>query len=268
MIKKEAAYHTSVSIIGAGNVAWCLAHEFHQKDIKIKEVFSRSLKNAQQICNAFGGQSITNLTKLNQSSDLYIIAVPDKAISEVAKKIHIPKGAIVVHTSGSESIDVLANHHKHGSFYPLQTFTKGKDVSFTNIQICVEGSSKEVEIDILNFAHALSNHVVKLNSTQRRNLHLAAVFANNFTNYMLTLASDICTEHEVDFNLLKPLIKETFNKLNYNKPHNNQTGPAVRNDKNTINNHLLLLSNNPVAKDVYQTLTTQILKRYHDKEEL
>lgn len=254
-----------ISLIGAGNVAWNLAKEFYSKEIKIGQVYSQSLKNAKSLCKHFGGEAIDNLSQINNQSNIYIIAVPDDAIVEVAKKIDLSKSSVLVHTSGSVSIDILKNvTENYGSFYPLQTFTKNKEVNFREVNVCVEGNNKVTEEKLIKLAGLLSNHVYSITSEQRSKLHLAAVFANNFSNYMLTLAQDLCNENEVDFNLLFPLITETFEKNKLKDPFNNQTGPAKRNDSKTIEKHYDLLASDDNKKEIYTLLTNQIIKRYHD----
>lgn len=252
----------SVSIIGAGNVATHLANALYNKGVNINQVYSKTLVNAKELGNKVRAGYTTDLNGIKPNSDLYIISVSDDVIEQIADKLEI-ENKILVHTSGSVDVDVLKKASKnYGSFYPLQTFTKNTEVNFENIPMCIEGSNKKTENELTALALLLSSNVNKINSEQRKKLHLAAVFACNFSNYMQVIAQDLCEENNVSFDLLKPLIKETFEKgLNVN-PIDNQTGPARRGDKKTIDKHLKLLETNENLKEIYTLISNQIIKKY------
>jgi predicted short-subunit dehydrogenase-like oxidoreductase (DUF2520 family) len=150
--------------------------------------------------------------------------------------------------------------NNYGIFYPLQTFSKTKAVNISEVPFCIEANTDKNEQLLVDLAKVLSNNVELINSEQRKKLHLAAVFACNFSNYMYTIADELLSNDNLDLNLLKPLIIETANKIKDNSPKAMQTGPAKRNDKAVIEKQLQLLANNPAYKDIYQLITEQIIK--------
>jgi len=189
-------------------------------------------------------------------ADLYVIAVFDDAIAKVSAQLPF-ENRLVVHTSGSVSLDALDKKNRKGSFYPLQTFSKKAEVDFSQIPIFLE-SENETDFELLEkVAEVISNKVYKINSEQRKALHVSAVFVNNFVNHLYQIGNEICVENKVPFEVLKPLILETANKVMRLSPKEAQTGPAIRNDKQTIASHLdFLLDEN--QKNIYKTLTQSI----------
>jgi predicted short-subunit dehydrogenase-like oxidoreductase (DUF2520 family) len=151
----------------------------------------------------------------------------------------------------------LNNKNRKGVFYPLQSFTKSRAVSFSEIPICIEANNENDYLILKNLAELLSKKVYKINSAQRKSLHISAVFVNNFVNHLYKIGNDICNENEVDFDILKPLILETANKIMTISPHDAQTGPAKRNDSTVINSQLDFLSNHN-QKEIYKILTHSI----------
>jgi len=158
--------------------------------------------------------------------------------------------------------DFFGYADKYGVLYPLQTFSKNKAVDFSQIPICVEAINAEVEKELLKIAHLLTEKTYILNSEKRKKLHLAAVFACNFSNYMYDIAYDIVMSAGIDFEILKPLIAETADKIKTMTPKEAQTGPAVRYDENTINKHLTLLNRKKYLKEIYKVLSKGIHKRH------
>lgn len=259
----------SITLIGSGNVAWHIALHLKSIGVSIQQVYSREYQHANELTKEFGGAPIDHISQLNQQADLYILALKDDIIEEIASQLKLSQDSILVHTSGSISIEVLKLATiNYGSFYPLQTFTKNKPINFNKINICIEGSNMETEKKIMEFASLFSPTIHVLISQQRQHLHLAAVFANNFSNYVVSIAYNMCKEHNISFDLLLPLIQETFEKIKHNNPSSIQTGPAARGDMETIEKHLALLTNKHDIQEIYQLLTNQILKQYHDKKEL
>ena len=252
---------TKISIIGSGNVAYNLAHYFQNIGLEIVEIYSRNLENAKVLATEIKCDFTNDLSNINTKSDIYIIAVKDDAIAKIASKINL-KNKLVVHTSGSVSINVLKEiSSNYGSFYPLQTFTKDKIADISEAPICVEGNNQEIENELEKFAKSISKKVTKLNSNQRGKLHLAAVFASNFSNYMQVIAQDICEKESVDKKLLEPLLKEVYKKNKIQSAVNNQTGPAKRKDYSTMEKHLELIDNKEI-KDLYRSISDIIGKRY------
>lgn len=225
----------SVLLVGKGNVASQLYNTFLSIDnIVLSQISSRELKNIPK-------------------ADITIIAVSDDAIAEVSSKI---KNSLVVHTSGACSINDLKNTTNKGVFYMLQTFSKDKKVDFNEVPFCLEAENKKDEDQLKELAKLIGKKIYTVNSEQRKALHVAAVFVNNFTNYLYKIGNDICKEHQVPFNILLPLIKETASKIKTLSPEKAQTGPAIRNDKTTIKNHLDLL--NKEQQKIYKIITKSI----------
>lgn len=244
-----------VSIIGSGNVAQHLIQAFSKTPaIELVQVFVRKKESVAHVIAS--DKIYTNFNDLI-AADLYIIAITDDAIAEVSKQIPF-SNELVVHTSGSVSIQAIDNKNRQGVFYPLQTFSKSKEVDFKEIPICIEAQN-EKDFQILEtVAKSISNAVFQINSDQRKALHVAAVFVSNFTNHLYQIGSEICLDNQVSFDILKPLIQETANKIMTLSPQEAQTGPAKRRDTQTINNHLNFLTNDN-QKEIYKLLTKSII---------
>ena len=244
-----------VSIIGSGNVAQHLIVAFSKTtDIELVQVFARKDAAVAHLINP--DKIHTNFNDII-AADLFIIAITDDAIIEVSAAIPF-SNELVVHTSGSVSIEAIDNKNRPGVFYPLQTFSKSKEVDFKTIPICIE-TKNEKDFQILEkVAKSISNTVYKINSEQRKALHIAAVFVCNFVNYLYQIGNDICIENDLPFDILKPLIQETANKILTLSPNQAQTGPAKRKDTQTINAHLSFLSDEN-QKEIYKMLTKSII---------
>ena len=243
-----------IVLIGSGNVAHHLIEAFAKsKIVEVTQVFSRQKESVSPL---FDSNKITDDYNNLAKADLYIIAVSDDAIATVSSQLTF-KNRLVVHTSGSVSLDVLDKKNRKGIFYPLQTFSKNKAVDFSSIPICLE-SENETDFELLkNVGDSISNSVFKINSEQRKALHVSAVFVNNFVNHLYQMGNEICEANKVPFQILKPLILETANKVMTLSPAAAQTGPAIRNDKQTIASHLdFLLEEN--QKNIYTILTQSI----------
>lgn len=251
----------SVVIVGTGNVAQNLVNAFDKaNDVTIEQVIGR---NQQKL--AFVNNKALKSTNFDTivAADIYILAISDDAISSVAPNFKDING-ILVHTSGATSIAALNTAKRPGIFYPLQTFTKDKIIPFDEIPMCIEATT-ENDLKLLNkLGNTLSNNVVELDSQQRKTLHVSAVFVNNFTNYMYTVGAEICSEHQLNFKLLQPLIKETAAKLDKITPLEAQTGPAKRGDQKTLHNHLKLIKDKH-HRELY-TLLSNAIKEKHGKE--
>jgi len=251
----------SVVIAGSGNVAQNLFQAFQKSaDVTVKQVIGR---NREHLAFVHDKALISTEFTGDISADVYILAISDDAISTVVENFKNVEG-ILVHTSGATPLNAIKSAKRPGIFYPLQTFTKGKIISFDDIPICIEATNnKDLEI-LTALGKQLSENVVKIDSEQRKTLHVAAVFVNNFTNYMYTLGSDICAEHDLDFSLLKPLIKETAAKLDTLTTMQAQTGPAKRGDQKTLHNHLQIIKDKH-QRELY-TLLSNAIKEKHGKE--
>jgi predicted short-subunit dehydrogenase-like oxidoreductase (DUF2520 family) len=243
-----------VVIIGSGNVAHHLISAFDKTEtVEVIQIFSRNKKNI----NSFPNHQITEDLNNLLEADLYIIAVTDNAIAAVSSELNF-KNKLVVHTSGTTAVDVLNSSNRRGVFYPLQTFSKLKEVEFSEIPICIEAEEKEDYKLLETVAKSISNQVFQIDSIQRKALHVSAVFVCNFTNHLYKIGNDICIENNIPFHILKPLITETAHKILSLSPSEAQTGPAIRNDSTTINAHLNFLTDSN-QKEIYKLLTKSII---------
>lgn len=244
-----------VTIFGSGNVARHLISAFSQSStVEVKQVFARQPETLLHLINP---EKITNDFDQIQESDLYIISVTDQAIENVSAQIPFEK-KLVVHTSGTVSIDTLNTKNRKGVFYPLQTFSKDKEVNFKEIPICLEAQNEEDYTILKLVAESISDKVFNISSAQRKALHVAAVFSCNFVNHLYRIGSEICSENNIPFEILYPLIEETADKIKFLSPKEAQTGPAKRNDTTTINAHLNFLQDD-TQKEIYKLLTKSII---------
>lgn len=229
-----------VTIIGQGNVATHLCIALAGKVEELINISSRELEDCPQ------------------DSDIYIIAVSDNAIKEVAEKMPEVSG-IVAHTAGSVPMELLktAKTNRYGVFYPLQTFTKGAHLDYSSIPVFVEGSDSRVEDELFALASLFTANVHKADSAKREKLHIASVFACNFTNFLWTISDSILEKEGLGINLLIPLIEASVDKLRYMSPMRAQTGPASRNDTDVMQRHESELSGSPYL-EIYNLLSTSI----------
>ncbi|MGV3696669.1 Rossmann-like and DUF2520 domain-containing protein [Flavobacterium sp.] len=244
-----------LSIIGSGNVAQHLVQAFSKStEIELVQVFARK---PETVSHLVPNQKIISDFSELKAVDLTIISVTDNAIASVSNQL-VFENHLVAHTSGSISIDALDSKNRKGVFYPLQTFSKSKEIDFRTIPICIE-AQQDADFQLLvNVAKAISNSVNSVGSNQRKALHVAAVFVSNFTNHMYQIGSEICKANSLPFDILKPLIQETANKILTLPPTEAQTGPAKRNDTQTINTHLNFLTDEN-QKEIYKMLTKSII---------
>lgn len=225
-----------ISIVGKGNVATHLYEAFKNK-VDVVMVNPHTLED------------------LPTHSDIIIVCVSDNAIEEVASRLP-QSNAIVVHTSGSMPMDILQSHTKfYGVMYPLQTFTKGVFLNYEEIPVFIEGMNDNVVKKLKTIAALFSKDIREADSVSRLKLHIASVFACNFINALARISKDLMDESGIDFSALKPLMKQTINKLDVLSPKEAQTGPAVRGDSMVINRHLEMLSSRPEIQNLYQQLT-------------
>lgn len=249
----------TVFLIGSGNVAWHLSAALAAKGCRFLGVYSRTFQHAETLAEQLHCPVIFDLTQTPKNADVYLICTSDEVINSVSALLPKNNG-LVVHVSGSAAIDAIDKKHtRRGVMYPLQTFNKECSTDFADIPVFIETESR-FDMDFLtSFARLLSNVILPLKEEQRQALHVAAVFACNFTNFMYALAAEIMKKNEMDFQLLFPLIQETAQRIkNTDNPMSLQTGPAVRNDVETIQKHLDILKNKPNLQKLYQILTQSI----------
>jgi predicted short-subunit dehydrogenase-like oxidoreductase (DUF2520 family) len=244
-----------LSIIGSGNVAHHLIQAFSPSaEIELVQVFARNPSSVSTLITT--DKIISEFSELIPV-DIIIISVTDDSIATIS--INIPfKNSLVVHTSGSVAMEALNDTNRKGVFYPLQTFSKSKEVDFKSIPICLEAENNKDYTILETLAKTISNSVYNVNSEQRKALHIAAVFVCNFTNHLYQIGNEICQQNKLSFDILKPLIQETANKIVSLSPEEAQTGPAKRKDSQTINAHLNFLSDEN-QKEIYKLLTKSII---------
>jgi len=243
-----------VSILGTGNVASHFIQAFDEcSQVEIVQIYNHKEDSLKDYHNF---DTTTNLIAL-KPADVFLICIKDDAVYGLANQLDV--NGIVAHTSGS--VPLLDSPNRNAVFYPLQTFSKDKTINFKDLPICIETEhSSDVEV-LKTLAKNIQAKVYNVNSKQRQELHLAAVFVCNFVNHLYHIGHEICTEKDLPFDTLRPLIRETADKINFNIPKEAQTGPAKRNDQSTINRHIQQLEN-PNYKELYRYLTTSIQKTY------
>lgn len=247
-----------ISIIGSGNVATNLAHAFDRAGHDILQVISANSERAKQLANCFGAYYGNSISSVDLNADFIIICVNDESYFNVLEEL--PKGLkpIICHTSGPVSMDVISDYAPNfGVFYPLQSLRKEKYIDFLDVPIFIEGNSTNVRENLMNLADTISNKISEVSSVEREKYHLAAVFANNFTNLMYTLSHKYLEDESLDFQNLIPIIKETANRLADDKPESWQTGPAKRGDTAIMQKHIDMLED-PRLKEIYKHLSDYI----------
>lgn len=244
----------TINIIGYGNVAYHLIQALkHLSNYKIQNVAVRSLEKGSDFIPK--DLIVTAIEDL-KPADITLIAVTDNAIAEVSDKIPY-QGTLVVHTSGTTALKILNDKNQKGVFYPLQTFSKNKEINFKEVPLCLEAENSDDLNELKLLANELSDNVFEISSEQRKTLHVSAVFVSNFTNHLYAIGNEICKKNNIPFDILKPLIKETADKINYLNPKDAQTGPAVRFDQKTIKAHEEFLTNE-TYKTIYKLITQSI----------
>lgn len=247
-----------IVIIGSGNVAAVLGRKFKAAGHHILQIASRNASAASALAYEWDVISTNYLSAINRNADIYIIAVSDDAIDDVARELKLP-GKVVAHTAASAPKEVLKNvSAHHGVFYPLQSLRKDMK-ELPDMPVFFDGSDEKTKKSLESLAHSLSKvQVAEAGDDARLKLHVAAVVANNFTNHLYALAQDYCHKEGLDFKQLLPLIEETASRIETISPKEAQTGPAIRNDSETIHKHLELLKNHPQLKNIYVLLTESI----------
>lgn len=249
----------NIILLGSGRVATQFGHALQKVGEQILQVYSPTAAHASALAEKLHAEGISDLDQLRTDADIYFISIKDDAIPELAQKLRLP-GKLVVHTSGSTPMEVLAPiSAKTGVFYPLQTFSHEKQVDFKNIPLAIESNDYESLNLLKQLAAKLSEKVIEMDSRQRMLLHVAAVFACNFSNHLFAIAQQLLESQQLDFELIRPLIAETAAKVEQELPKNVQTGPAVRNDQQIIQKHLDLLQDQPQLQEIYRLLSQSIV---------
>jgi predicted short-subunit dehydrogenase-like oxidoreductase (DUF2520 family) len=243
-----------ITILGTGNVASHFIKVFKDSEAtEIVQIYNHNHHSLQEFSQF---NTTTNLDHL-KPADLFLICIKDDKVESLVKALKV--NGIVAHTSGS--VPLLDSPNRDAVFYPLQTFSKDKKISFKDLPLCIETKNESDQHILKSLAEKIGAKAYDVNSQQRQELHLAAVFVCNFVNHLYHIGHDICNQKKLPFDILRPLIKETADKINFKNPKKAQTGPAKRNDQTTINRHIHQLEN-PIYKELYRYLTTSIQKTY------
>lgn len=258
---------TYVAFIGSGNLAWHLAPALDNTEYAVREVFSRNPAHAEKLVERLYEADVKATLDFSASTcSIFILAVTDDALQDVVREIVLPDDCVLLHTSGSQPLEVLryAATPRIGVLYPLQTFTRDVDVDLNEVPFFVEAANPETAKVVMELARALSDNVVKITSPERLALHLAAVFASNFTNHMLYIAQEIMKENSLSYDWLKPLIATMISKSLQVGPENAQTGPARRGDFETLDRHMQLLQDDEATAELYRVISQDIVDRYQE----
>jgi predicted short-subunit dehydrogenase-like oxidoreductase (DUF2520 family) len=259
----------NIVLIGAGNLATQLALAMQEKGIQVAQIYSRSLDSAKELAVKVNAKFTNNLSQLDSQADIYMVAVKDSAIQNVLENLSLDESCLIVHTAGSIPMKILDGFSRnYGVFYPLQTFSKTRKVDFSDIPICIEANHPSNLMKLQDLAGRVSESVCQVNSDERKTLHLAAVFVNNFVNHFYAVGAEILQDKKLSFELLKPLIQETAAKIQTIQPIDAQTGPAKRNDQIIINTQLKMLPDKPELQKIYSFVTDSIFKHQqkHDHD--
>jgi len=247
----------TINLIGAGNVAWHLSNALSNTDYRIQQIYSRTEDKARKLANTFGYQTVSQLSTFDEA-EVFIIAVDDSQIEQVSLDLPNSFDAVVVHTSGSISIDVLQKHKNAAVFWMIESLTAKQKVNYAEIPIIVHYTSTYANNIVNELARTISSKVHILADVERRKMHLSAVIANNFTNHLFALMKRFANQNKLDFSLLQPIIDSTIQKAINGDPLQLQTGPAIRRDFKTIEAHLQLLNQDKILSKLYESLTQSI----------
>lgn len=256
------ATNKRIALIGAGNVATHLGKAWQQAGCTVVQVYSRTEQSASELATCLGVPFVTSLDEVCTDADIYVVAVKDAVLQElIPALVKGREAALFVHTAGSMPMAVWQGvAPRHGVLYPMQTFSKAREVDFTSVSFFVEANHQADKEALKELAEALSPKVYEATSAQRTYLHMAAVFACNFANHMYTLSARLLEKNGLPFDAMLPLIDETARKVHGLHPHDAQTGPAIRGDENVMGKHLAMLADEPEVKEIYRIISDSIRK--------
>lgn len=246
-----------ITLIGSGNVATHIAKACLKAGLPIKQIWSRTIAHAEALANQVGASATSDFSEL-LPADVFIVSVNDDGIANLPITDTVGH-SVIVHTSGATPISVFSGKFEnYGVLYPLQTFSKSREIDFREVPLCIEASNETALHVIEELAGKLSDSVYLINSESRQTLHLAAVFACNFTNFLYTASAGLLAEKYLNFDLLRPLISETARKVQNAEPADVQTGPAVRGDESTMERHIKMLDAHPQLREMYHLISAAI----------
>ena len=247
-----------IILLGAGNVGHHLSKAFDKStEIDLVQWYSRD--NSKVSYNDIDTEIINDLSKI-KSADIYVISISDSYVGEISEKLNVSE-KLVVHTSGSLDLSIIDSKNRRGVFYPLQTLSKNKEIELAKVPICIESENNKDLVLLETISKYIGCKTYKIDYNERKILHLAAIFSNNFVNHMFTIAKEILDDKNLDFNILKPLINETVDKIHKLDPENAQTGPAIRNNNEILLNHINTLKKDD-HKKLYELMTKLIKDKY------
>ena len=253
-----------VVIIGAGNLGTHFARALKSVDVEVLQIVSRTMKSAVELASEIGCAFATDIQDVNKNADVYVVCVSDSAIVPVLRQLKIGD-KMVVHTSGTVGISVFYDYAlNYGCVYPLQSFSKFKDLNYAEIPFFIEANNDENQKKLMDFLKVISPHIYVLDSKQRGILHLCAVMVNNFPNHLCTLAESLMKENQLQFDVLKPLLRETADKIMKYSPFVSQTGPAVRGDTFIMEKHRDILKDHKDILDIYNAISDSIVKTHSE----
>ncbi|WP_194776452.1 Rossmann-like and DUF2520 domain-containing protein [Pararhodonellum marinum] len=251
-----------IVLLGTGHVAWHLAPAMENAGHHVLQVYGRNIKAASKITERlYEAEPKDDLDFSESKAEIFILAVSDSAISEIADKVILPEDSILVHTSGTVPLDYLnySSASFTGIFYPLQTFTAGRELEMDDVPFILESDDQTTLQKLKKLAKSLSPLQYVVKSKDRKALHIAAVFSNNFTNHMIRIAEEVMRRQGLDFDMLKPLIIETIGKSLEMGSKYAQTGPAIRNDFETLEDHVHFLNYNEQLAEIYKQISQDII---------
>lgn len=249
-----------LGIIGSGNAAWCLGHAFHDAGVQITEVISRNSGSGIKLARSLNSE-FNSPGSANGTGEIYLLCVQDRYLKDISSGLTF-KPQLLLHCSGSVPLNAISGAQHHGVLYPVINMLAGIKNDFSKVPFCIESDSATGVKRIRELCSTISQEIVVMNSGQRQQLHLAAVFVNNFTNACLSAAKQLSDKERISFDLLKPLMYQTVQRADEMGPFDSQTGPAKRNDAIILKKHLSLLKDLPQHKKIYKVLSEFIRSLY------
>ena len=248
-----------IVLIGAGNLATHLGKALHAAGHDMVQVFSRTMQSAETLASLLDAEPLTDMAQVRDDADVYIFSVKDSALEQLISRLCGGEKKVFLHTAGSMPMSVFGGKALHyGVLYPMQTFSKQREVDFSIIPCFIEANDEFAQKQIEGLAVQISHRVYQLSSEDRRYLHLSAVFACNFANHCYAVSQELLQQHGIPFDVMLPLIDETAAKVQGMTPKDAQTGPAVRYDENVIGKQIQLLENQPYFQKIYDCMSKSI----------
>lgn len=253
-----------VTIIGSGNVATVMGKVLTEKGYVIAEVYSRNPSHAAILAKQLQANAVSNITMLDRNSDVYLIAVADDALAELASQLSLPN-KLVMHTAGSVSKEILKTaSDSYGVLWPMKMIRKPMK-TLEPVTIVVDGNTESSIKQVEQFAGIFSPTITRADDAMRSKMHMLAALLSNFTNHLYHLAADYCEAEQIDFSVFYPIIEATALEIRENHPKNVQAGPAIRGDSQTIEKHVQILEKYPQMRQVYEAMTESIGKSFGNK---